>query len=1499
METQTLFSLDAITIKMPWAGTPETVVSAGSGADVPSEADSESQSEEQFFAKMPGAFDSSPKVRRKAKTPADRPVPNIPQTQNEPTPRAQDNQDDKQKTDLELEVEHLQGQIDLSAGRLILVLMEQILTSMDSKKKPEFAERSNKGQSMPTTDSPLSISINVKKMRLSLQERLTTLATSWKLDAPEEALLDLTLQNTKVHLRKTGFFMVAGAEVGKFALGIPGQDIVGFGMPTNTTSSRVVTEATPFDIELKYIRSRSRGQELHMFTAPLHISIDMQKIDERLECYGGLSGVLDIGNSIASQSTILAPPPKQQPISTQPSVSAPTETMAALPLRASVQLDAMVIDVKGRFCGVSIQSRAMQAELNQRGVSISLPRIKLKGPIINSSSRRNPLSVTVLNTLVEFLFQPEEDDLAALLSLIVPTRDPYEDDDDILVDTLLRQRKKGSVIRTSLEDIDIQLSDLEAIPKLQSLGEELSKLSNVAKYLPDDDRPGILTLLSMPRIRASVKVNPSIGKIIVETHNTRLAHVGLPALLALQFESFELMRNEEALIGSVLPLQSEDNLPMVMMKIIGDELEPTIKVKLFNLGLEYRVSTLMSMMGVSGHTTAEDITTSMISSITTVRGETLPTSFSRQSSALSDASSKSMSRPIKVSVLLRDCAAGLNPSGDISRAVFLLSNAHFTAHVSASAPVRGAFEIRRASLLAIDDTSIIDLDVEPARRSRSSSHSSPAVSDLVRQGYKNLGTLSSTKITFHAEEHAQKKASTLVVSVNSELLILETCADSTQTLIQIIDGLKPPSMPSSEMAYYNDPMPAEDLFNSFSGDDFEQAEADHLGDLPNFNDDPDVLFELSDGFEMVGSMYEPEIKRPTLEESTVSFASEETAPLAPLRVAQQPFSNKSMLNIRTCGEPFEIIDGHLETIYSKDAIHGWNSASNRYGIIPDITMKDCPFRLNFHLQTFVWNIFDGYDWAKTRDAINQAVDDVQIRAAKRRADHQRHPHEFEEEESEIGDFLFQSIWIAVPPNKDEKDLRKRINREVDDLTSETGTMTTTASQSTTRPALRQRRSRTLKLDRSKRHKVSIEVRNLDTEVLVLPPSVVETQSSINVRVGDLEIYDHVPSSTWRKFITYMHDAGPRPVGKPMIHLELQNVKPKPELAATEMVIRATVLPLRLHVDQDTLDFITRFFEFKDTSRAPVAKTGEEPFIQRIEVRAVHLKLDYKPKKIDYAGLRSGHTKEFVNFIILDGAEILLKRLIIFGISGFDNLHKILNDLWVADVTRNQLPTVLQGLAPLRPLVNVGTGVRNLIVVPMNEYQKDGRLVRSIGKGAIAFAKTTTSELARLGARVAIGTGNILQGAETLLSPNLSTSPGHGQDYDSDSHLSASPSSRAVSSYANQPLTVASGLRSAVRHLERDLMSARDAIIAVGTDIRHSENAGELAMAVMRSAPAVILKPAIGTTKAFGTALLGAGNALDANSRRRLEDVSVWRFPVWLTAKHLLKHVTEVQALKSL
>ena len=311
--------------------------------------------------------------------------------------------------------------------------------------------------------------------------------------------------------------------------------------------------------------------------------------------------------------------------------------------------------------------------------------------------------------------------------------------------------------------------------------------------------------------------------------------------------------------------------------------------------------------------------------------------------------------------------------------------------------------------------------------------------------------------------------------------------------------------------------------------------------------------------------------------------------------------------------------------------------------------------------------------------------------------------------------------------------------------------------------------------------------------------------------------------------------------------------------------------MRLHVDQDALDFMTRFFEFRDESAAPFTPKSEPPFIQRAEVKSIRVKLDFKPKRIDYAGLRSGHTTEFMNFFILDQADMVLRRVIIHGVSGFDKVGKMLNDIWTPDVKHNQLPGVLAGLAPVRSIANVGGGVRDLVVVPIREYKKDGRVVRSIQKGALAFAKTTTSELAKLGAKLAIGTQTVLQTAEDLLAPeqqgpDVSTGWEEASMYDEEN--------KQISLYADQPVGVMQGLRGGYASLEQDLLMAKDAIIAIPGELMDSSSAGGAARALLRGAPTVILRPALGVSKAVGQTLMGATNSLDPVNRRRMDDVSL-------------------------
>ena len=490
--------------------------------------------------------------------------------------------------------------------------------------------------------------------------------------------------------------------------------------------------------------------------------------------------------------------------------------------------------------------------------------------------------------------------------------------------------------------------------------------------------------------------------------------------------------------------------------------------------------------------------------------------------------------------------------------------------------------------------------------------------------------------------------------------------------------------------------------------------------------------------------------------------------------------------------------------------------------------------------------------------------------------------------------MFNSVYITVPNNLMETpDIRRGINRQIDDLVSESesvpgsGMSRPTHYSSGGRPIHTPNRRR-LKLERSRYHKISFEVKGASVDMDVFPPDSGELQSSVDVRLKQFEIFDNVPTSTWKKFLTRQHTAGTQELARPMVHIQLLSQKTVQERDATDLMIHVAVQPLRLHVDQDALDFITRFTEFKDSAAEPPSPS-DQPFLSRVEIDTVDLQLDYKPKKVDYVGLRSGLATEFMNFVILDQANIKLRHAIVYGIRGFEPLHKTLNDVWMPDVKRNQLPTILTGLAPIRSLANIGTGVRDVVAIPIREYKKDGRIVRSVQKGAFQFGKTTASELARLGAKVAMGTQNILSGAEGLLAPqaqpssqttasdraNNITSDAADDDDEGREH-------RAYSAYADQPLGVLAGLRSARRYLEHDLLTARDALIAVQGEVLESSNPGSAAMAVARHAPTVMLRPVIGASRALGTTLLGVGNQIDRGGMRRMEDVS-FCLDFWLYA----------------
>lgn len=455
-----------------------------------------------------------------------------------------------------------------------------------------------------------------------------------------------------------------------------------------------------------------------------------------------------------------------------------------------------------------------------------------------------------------------------------------------------------------------------------------------------------------------------------------------------------------------------------------------------------------------------------------------------------------------------------------------------------------------------------------------------------------------------------------------------------------------------------------------------------------------------------------------------------------------------------------------------------------------------------HTQDIISNAVNRVE-IRANEAHKQALEKKQLEIQQQRAeeaiasslsDNQGEKEDQQEAEDDqrpqvIGDLLFNSIYIGLPDGDDPTDLRREINQEINDDSSVATTVTGRGSSRSppaapSSPSSRARRfsgtssngggrrsnkdsaRKKLKLKRSKFHKVKIELYDFLSEVsvfsdlndhskknrgMVVAGEEGELLNRVGIRIRDFEIIDNVPTSTWNKFVTYMRSYGDRESDASMINITIDNVKPLADIAASEAILNIFVLPLRLHVDQDTLDFLTRFFEFKDDRF--LDKDGKEEeilFIQKVDIRAVRVKLDYKPKKVDYRGLKSGHVTEFMNFFILDEAEMVLRRTILYGVPGISRLAQMLHGIWMPDIRSTQLGDVLAGIAPVRSLLRLGSGMKDLVAVPVREYRKDGRIIRSLQKGAWTFARNTTNEVVKFGAKLAAGTQNILESAEQAM-----------------------------------------------------------------------------------------------------------------------------------------------------
>uniref|UniRef100_T1JN27 Autophagy-related protein 2 n=1 Tax=Strigamia maritima TaxID=126957 RepID=T1JN27_STRMM len=409
-------------------------------------------------------------------------------------------------------------------------------------------------------------------------------------------------------------------------------------------------------------------------------------------------------------------------------------------------------------------------------------------------------------------------------------------------------------------------------------------------------------------------------------------------------------------------------------------------------------------------------------------------------------------------------------------------------------------------------------------------------------------------------------------------------------------------------------------------------------------------------------------------------------------------------------------------------------------------------------------------------------------------------------------------------------------------------------------------------------------------------------------IQDVEVRDRLASSQFNKFLyQYSSETVPRQTHANMIVIKSVHTRSKPYVPQLECDVKMSMLPIRLNIDQDALLFLFDFCSEIVSRNSYIAERDEK---QQQPVMGVHstsssppthcdeiwndspqqtlnetresmdtnssnsptffrsftfspevlIRLDYHGKHVDMeqgtlAGLIMGLGQ-------LNNSEIRLKRLSYrHGMLGIEKLVAFAFAEWMQDIKKTQLPGLLGGVGPMHSLLQLIQGIRDLIWLPVEQYKRDGRIVRGIQRGANSFTTSTAMAVLELTNRLV---QTIQCAAETA--------------YDMVSSGPSVKKTRAIQNYhpkkPSQPADIREGIASACQIVKDGFSETANVLYAVTSEEHRHKGIPGAVGGVLRQIPPTVVKPFIITAEATSNVLGGMRHQLQPDVRR--EAAEKWR-----------------------
>lgn len=323
---------------------------------------------------------------------------------------------------------------------------------------------------------------------------------------------------------------------------------------------------------------------------------------------------------------------------------------------------------------------------------------------------------------------------------------------------------------------------------------------------------------------------------------------------------------------------------------------------------------------------------------------------------------------------------------------------------------------------------------------------------------------------------------------------------------------------------------------------------------------------------------------------------------------------------------------------------------------------------------------------------------------------------------------------------------------------------------------------------------------------------------VRVRMNEIDVLDGVRASRWRSLLTrQLPDRHLTSGIVPMLRIDLDSIPS----AMEEWNLFVSVEPIRMFIDQHTLDFLLQILNFDASDLLPAAVKPQPAWffrkiviviisVEHAKISDIRLCLDYKPHHLKGApSLQSA----MMNLFPLEKATIHLPSVHLRGVRGSAQLFLELFNAWMPNLQADAPQALMRSLAPVRCLMGLGGGVAQLILLPT------GSVDLTTGKRAL---KDTALHTLQLVQRVSKGGRVILEHVDDVFG-GASLDNSRRRQHDAD---------------ANIP----DRLHSSIHSLSLSVQQSLYTIVAVPIHDWQQEGGSGAIKAIIRAVPVAILGP---------------------------------------------------------